>query len=152
MEISELKYQGKSKSHIKAININECHSAKIIVEMIAKALGFKIHVNDRGITAYGGNLIRISDHRTYMQTWVDNNTWNAQIRLDIVIEDEETVGTTDVRNGIDFSIDEYIYKTNSINAEIVRVIAFDIQNVLNGQCFANNAQGEIKPLLTTHLC
>lgn len=150
MDISELKQKGKSRGKIRAIDISGCHSAKVIVEMIAKALGFKIHEDNNGISAYGGNSIRISDHRTYMQTWVDNNTYIAPFRLDIVIEDEETIGTTDVRNGIDFSIDEYIYKTNCINPETARIIAFDIQNVLSGQCFANNAKGERKRLVATH--
>lgn len=30
----------------------------------------------------------------YMQTWVDNETWRAPVRLDIVIEDEPTEAAT----------------------------------------------------------
>jgi hypothetical protein len=32
-----------------------------------------------------------------MQTWVDNETWRAPVRLDIVIEDEPTEAATQVR-------------------------------------------------------
>ena len=40
----------------------------------------------------------------YMQTWVDNETWRAPVRLDIVIEDEPTEAATQVRAGCDFVI------------------------------------------------
>ena len=40
----------------------------------------------------------------YMQTWVDNETWRAPVRLDIVIEDEPTEAATQVRAGCDFGI------------------------------------------------
>ncbi|MGM9845255.1 MAG: hypothetical protein ACI30K_03395 [Muribaculaceae bacterium] len=40
---------------IKSINYNGVGDAREIVRMIAKALGFKIHENEEGISAYGGN-------------------------------------------------------------------------------------------------
>ena len=146
MEINEAKRTLNTRSQIRSLNIEDGNSAQIIIEMIAKALNFKIHNDENGISAYGGRSIRISNHRTYMQTWVDNHTWNSPIRLDIVIEDNETQGTTDVQNGYSFNIDEFIYKSSALDPQSARLIAFDILNVLNGQPYANNARGEHKIL------
>ena len=69
------------KDPIKRMSYNGSGSAREVVRMIALALGFKIHEDEYGISAYGGNAIRIADHCTYMQTWVDRGTWNAPIKL-----------------------------------------------------------------------
>lgn len=63
--------------YIKKINLQNPNggSAREIVIMIANVLGFKIHENSYGVSAYGGNKsiwFRIADHCTYMQTWVGN--------------------------------------------------------------------------------
>lgn len=150
MKIEEVRRTINPRQQIRSINIEyEGNSARTIVEKIAKALNFKIHNNGNGISAYGGHSIRISDHRTYMQTWVDSRAWNSPIRLDIVIEDGETQGATDVQNGYNFNIDEYIYSASALNTESARLIAFDILNVLNGGCYANNARGEHNILTST---
>lgn len=150
MNILEIKDKPKIKSKIRPLSINQANSARIIVEMIAKALNFKIVSDSNGISAYGGNSLRISDHRTYMQTWIDNNIWNAKVRLDIVIEDSETQAKTDVQEGYDFTIVEYVYKSANFDPTKAKAIAFDIQNVINGQSYANNACGEKFILTATH--
>ena len=47
---------------IKRIGLNGGNSAREIVIQIARALGFKIHEDNKGVSAYGGNSIRIADH------------------------------------------------------------------------------------------
>lgn len=132
------------------MSYNGSGSAREVVRMIALALGFKIHEDEHGISAYGGNAIRIADHCTYMQTWVDNGTWNAPIRLDVVIEEKPTQAVTQVKKGFDFTISEFVYDINDVDPQNARTIAYDIRNVINGNQYANNARGERKPLKSTH--
>lgn len=135
---------------IKRIGLNGGNSAREIVIQIAKALGFKIHEDDKGVSAYGGNSIRIADHCTYMQTWVDNGTWNAPTRLDVVIEDEPTEAVTQVRIGYDFNITEFVSQSNDIDPQKARMIAYDIRNTMKGNPYANNVRGERRNLVATH--
>lgn len=135
---------------IKRIGLNGGNSAREIVIQIARALGFKIHEDNKGVSAYGGNSIRIADHCTYMQTWVDNGTWNAPIRLDVVIEDEPTEAVTQVSIGYDFGITEFVSQSNDIDPQKARIIAYDIRNTMNGNPYANNVRGERHNLVTTH--
>ena len=79
---------------IKRIGLNGGGGAREIVIQIATALGWKIHEDDKGVSAYGGRTERIADHCTYMQTWVDNGTWNSPYKYDVVIEDEPTLAQT----------------------------------------------------------
>ena len=135
---------------IKRIGPNGGNSAREIVIQIARALGFKIHEDNKGVSAYGGNSIRIADHCTYMQTWVDNGTWNAPIRLDVVIEDEPTEAVTQVRIGYDFGITEFVSQSNDIDPQKARIIAYDVRNTMNGNPYANNVRGERHNLVATH--
>ena len=138
------------KDPIKRMSYNGNGSAREVVRMIALALGFKIHEDEHGISAYGGNAIRIADHCTYMQTWVDRGTWNAPIRLDVVIEEKPTQAVTQVKKGFDFTIAEFVYDINDVDPQNARTIAYDIRNVINGNQYANNARGEKRPLKSTH--
>ena len=85
-----------------------------------------------------------------MQTWVDNGTWNAPIRLDVVIEDEPTEAVTQVRIGYDFNITEFVSQSNDIDPQKARMIAYDIRNTMNGNPYANNVRGERRNLIATH--
>ena len=138
------------KGPIKRMSYNGNGSAREVVRMIALALGFKIHEDEYGISAYGGNAIRIADHCTYMQTWVDRGTWNAPIRLDVVIEEEPTQAVTQVKKGYDFTIVEFVYNITDVDTQNARTIAYDIRNVINGNQYANNARGERRALKSTH--
>ena len=135
---------------IKRIGLNGGNGAREIVIQIARALGFKIHEDDKGVSAYGGNSIRLADHCTYMQTWVDNGAWNAPIRLDIVIEDEPTQAITQVKDGYDFTITEFVSPSNTITPQMARMVAYDIRNVMNGNLYGNNIRGEKRNLVATH--
>ena len=55
-----------------------------------------------------------------MQTWVDNETWRAPVRLDIVIEDEPTEAATQVRAGCDFGITIFLWTLVKYNNNIIR--------------------------------
>lgn len=138
------------RNSIKRIGLDCGNRAREIVLQIAIALGFKIHEDEFGVSAYGGNAIRISDHCTYMQTWVDNETWNAPVRLDVVIEDEPTEAVTQVRVGYDFTITEFVSQSSDIDTQKARTIAYDIRNAMNGNPYANNVRGEKRNLVVTH--
>lgn len=138
------------RNSIKRIGLDCGNRAREIVLQIAIALGFKIHEDEFGVSAYGGNAIRISDHCTYMQTWVDNETWNAPVRLDVVIEDEPTEAVTQVRVGYDFTITEFVSQSSDIDTQKARTIAYDIRNAMNGNPYANNVRGEKRNLVATH--
>lgn len=143
--------QNLKNDPIKSINNESGGSASEIVRMIALALGFKIHEDGNGVSAYGGNTIRIADHCTYMQTWVDNGTWKSPIRLDIVIEDNPTKPITQVKNGFEFDVLEYVYSSQSMEPQKARLIAYDIKNTLNGNPYANNVRGVKRTLKSTHI-
>lgn len=155
--VNELKMVEKKlvTGPIKTISFNDGGGgAREIVIQIATALGFKIHEDKLGVSAYGGNTIRISDHCTYMQTWVDEGTWNSPVRLDVVIEDSPTQPKTQVTNGYYFTITEFVHDSSNIDPKSARMIAYDIRNVLNGNQYANNIHGEkmiIKPTSSTGL-
>lgn len=138
------------RNSIKRIGLDCGNRAREIVLQRAIALGFKIHEDEFGVSAYGGNAIRISDHCTYMQTWVDNETWNAPLRLDVVIEDEPTEAVTQVRVGYDFTITEFVSQSSDIDTQKARTIAYDIRNAMNGNPYANNVRGEKRNLVATH--
>ncbi len=140
------------QNKIKQIVLNQ-NNANEYVYQIAKAFGFTIKEYEHGISAYGGNTIRISDHRTYMQTWVSSGAYKSPIRLDIVIEDEPTEGKTDIQNDVEpFTITEFVHKSSDMNIEKVKLIACDILNVIKGKGngYANNARGEKILLTATH--
>lgn len=124
------------------------HAREIIIQ-IASALDFKIHEDEKGISAYGGSCIRISDHCTYMQTWVNSNIYNAPYKIDIVIEDSPTQAITQVENGYNFTIVEFIYKSLEMTPEKARMIAYDIREALKTSIYANNVRGEKRILHST---
>ncbi len=100
------------------------HAREIIIQ-IASALDFKIYEDEKGVSAYGGNCIRISDHCTYMQTWVDNNIYNTPI--------------------------EFVYKSSEMTPEKARMIAYDIREALKTSNYANNVRGEKRILNSLYL-
>ena len=138
------------KDPIKRMSYNSSGSTREVVRMIALSLGLKIHEDEYGISAYGGNAIRIADHCTYMQIWVDRGIWNAPIRLDVVIEEEPTKAVTQVKNGYDFTIVEFVYDITDVDPQKARTIAYDIRNVINDNQYANNARGKRRTLKSTH--
>lgn len=118
-----------NKKHIDIMQHTNGYAREIIIQ-IASVLNFKIHEDEKGVSAYGGNCIRISDHCTYMQTWVDNNTYDAPCKIDIVIEDSPTQAITQVENGYNFTITEFVYKSSEMTPEKARMIAYDIREAL----------------------
>jgi hypothetical protein len=142
--------KGKPKDKIRQIGLDGGNGAREIVIQIASALGLKIHEDGKGVSAYGGNTIRIADHCTYMQTWVDNNTWNAPVRIDVVIEDNPTQPVTRVKNGFNFTVTEYVSSSNDIDLQKAKIIAYDIRNSINGNPYANNVRGTKRILKSTY--
>lgn len=151
--LSEIK-KGKKKlvkDPIKSIGVGAGNTAREIVIQIASALGLKVHSDGIGVSAYGGTTIRIADHRTYMQTWVDSGAWQSSYRYDIVIEDDETVAQTQVKDGYDFTITEFISKSSEMTPQIARMIAYDIRNAITtGNGYANNVRAFKTTLISTH--
>lgn len=151
--LSEIK-RGKKKlvkDPIKSIGVGAGNTAREIVIQIASALGLKVHSDGIGVSAYGGTTIRIADHRTYMQTWVDSGAWQSPYRFDVVIEDDETVARTQVKDGYDFTITEFISKSCEMTPQIARMIAYDIRNTIDtGNGYANNVRAFKTTLISTH--
>lgn len=151
--LSEIK-RGKKKlvkDPIKSIGVGAGNTAREIVIQIASALGLKVHSDGIGVSAYGGTTIRIADHRTYMQTWVDSGAWQSPYRFDVVIEDDETVARTQVKDGYDFTITEFISKSCEMTPQIARMIAYDIRNTIDtGNRYANNVRAFKTTLISTH--
>lgn len=147
----------KTKSDpIKTIGLNVTPIAREIVIQIANALGLKIRYdrdeeeNIIGVSTYAGNCLRLSDHCTYMQTWVDAGTWKAPYRYDIVIEDDATFAKQQVQEGFDFSITEYVAKAKNMDVEKAKMIAYDIRNCINTGIYANNIGAEKRMLNSNH--
>ena len=151
--LSEIK-RGKKKlvkDPIKSIGVGAGNTAREIVIQIASALGLKVHSDGIGVSAYGGTTIRIADHRTYMQTWVDSGAWQSPYRFDVVIEDDETVARTQVKDGYDFTITEFISKSCEMTPQIARMIAYDIRNTIDtGNGYANNVRAFKTTLISTY--
>ena len=141
---------------IKTIGLNVTPLAREIVIQIANALGLKIRYdrdeegNIIGVSTYAGNCLRLSDHSTYMQTWVDAGTWKAPYRYDIVIEDDATFAKQQVQEGYDFSITEYVAKAENMDVEKAKMIAYDIRNCINTGIYANNIGAEKRMLNSNH--
>lgn len=132
---------------IKRITLDS-NIASAIVTQIAIALNVKLHTdkdedgNILGVSAYIGNCIRLADHKTYLQTWVDNVIWDAPYRISIVIEDEESIGKTQVKEEYDFEVLEYVFNSQMMTPQKAREIAFDIKQARKTGRFANNGGGE----------
>lgn len=46
--------------------------------------------------------------------------WDAPYRISIVIEDEETIGKTQVKDGYDFEVLEYVFKSQMMTPQKAR--------------------------------
>lgn len=112
---------------IKRITLDS-NIASAIVTQIAIALNVKLHTdkdedgNILGVSAYIGNCIRLADHKTYLQTWVDNVIWDAPYRISIVIEDEESIGKTQVKEEYDFEVLEYVFNSQMMTPKLNKLI------------------------------
>ena len=141
---------------IKQIGLDIPPLASSIVIQIANALGMRVRYdkdeegNFIGVSAYIGNCLRLADHRTYLQTWVDAGTWNAPYRYDIVIEDEPTIAKTQVQAGYDFTVLEYVVNSQEMDVEKAKMIAYDIRNAINTGAYANNIGAERIRLESNH--
>jgi len=135
---------------IRRIGLNGGNCAREIVIQIASALEWEIHEDDKGVSAYGGNTERIADHCTYMQTWVDDGTWSSPYRYDIVIEDEATSAKTQVKEGYDFTIVEFVSNAKDISVDKAKMIAYDLLEASKSGNYANNIRGERRLLESTH--
>ena len=130
--------------------------ARQIVTQIANALGLKIgydydeNKNIIGISAYAGNCLRLSDHCTYLQTWVDAGTWQSSYKYDIVIEDSPTLAKEQVKDGYDFTVTEFVINTDKMNVEKAKIIAYDIKETLKSGRYANNVGAEKRMLKSYH--
>ena len=103
------------------------------------------------VAAYGLNSIHISNHRTNMQEWIDNGTWDSPYRISIVIEDSPTTASTEVKDGFDFTVDEYVFNANIFNSRaVLEAITYDVINVEERGVFPNTLKGEYVKLVTTH--
>lgn len=152
----ETELKKRKSNPIKRIGLSIKPEAKQIVIQIANALGLKVRYdydesgNIIGVSAYAGNCLRLSDHCTYLQTWVDAGTWDSPYKYDIVIEDTPTVAQTQVEKGYDFTVTEFVSNTNEMNVAKAKMIAYDIREAVNTGCYANNVRAEKRTLTANH--
>ena len=57
---------------------------------------------------------------------------------------------TQVKNGYDFTIVEFVYDITDVDTQNARTIAYDIRNDINGNQYANNVRGKRRTLKSTH--
>lgn len=132
-------------------------TAHAIVYQVATALGLKIREDKNekgnviGISTYVGNCLRLADHCTYLQTWVDAGTWNAPYRYDVVIKDKPSTAKLQVKDGYDFEVKEFVTNAEQMDIEKVKLLAFDIKNFIDTGVYANNIRGEKILLQSNHI-
>ena len=140
----------KVKAIFKNINDLDYYSSIAIVMQIATALNLKVSEDNMGISAYGNNndtFIRLSDHCTYLQTWVDSGSYRYKNKYDIVIEENPTMAKTNVANGYNFNVFEYVKSVKDMDFNMVKTLAYDIKTTLNGNPYPNNIRGEKRVLM-----
>lgn len=145
--------QKYTKDPIKGINNNCNYSARPIVAQVAYALKLEVHEDANGISAYGKNndtFIRLSDHCTYLQTWVDGGSYGCKNKYDIVIEDNPTLAKTSVKSGYMFNVLEYVKSSKEMDYNMVKMLAYDIRTTLNGNSYPNNIRGEKRIVSATN--
>ncbi|MCR4613451.1 MAG: hypothetical protein K5778_05565 [Bacteroidaceae bacterium] len=151
-EITQKRYfQGVDISNIQGIDVSDpnfTHLARPMIRELAFALNFEIHEDNEGISAYGGDCIRIADHRTNLKSWIDNGTYKSPYRYSIVIENVRTTPQIQVMEGYDFTVEEISYIAQEVSPKQLQLLADDIANTIKNGEYPNHICG-IKYILST---
>ena len=151
-EITHKRYfQGVDISNIKGIDVSDpnfTHLARPMIRELALGLNFEIYEDNEGISAYGGDCIRIADHRTNLKSWIDNGTYKSPYRYSIVIENVRTTPQIQVMEGYDFTVEEISYIAQEVSPKQLQLLADDIANTIKNGEYPNHICG-IKYILST---
>lgn len=127
-----------------------------LVESIGSTLGLE-RVNDAsGVSYYAitqDTAVRISDHSTHLQTWVDKGTYTKKNKYSIVIEVNPSKPVLAVQPGIGtFVVTEFKHKLRGLSDDAVLVLANAIKGAIGtGGQFSNPLRVKPKMLASTQL-
>ena len=127
-----------------------------LVESIGSTLGLE-RVNDAsGVSYYAitqDTAVRISDHSTHLQTWVDKGTYTKKNKYSIVIEVNPSKPVLAVQPGIGtFVVTEFKHKLRGLSDDAVLVLANAIKGAVGtGGQFSNPLRVKPKMLASTQL-
>lgn len=127
-----------------------------LVESIGSTLGLE-RVNDvSGVSYYAitqDTAVRISDHSTHLQTWVDKGTYTKKNKYSIVIEVNPSKPVLAVQPGIGtFVVTEFKHKLRGLSDDAVLVLANAIKGAIGtGGQFSNPLRVKPKMLASTQL-
>lgn len=126
------------------------------VESIGVTLGLE-RVNDAsGVSYYAisqDTAVRISDHSTHLQTWVDKGTYIKKNKYSIVIEVNPSKPVLAVQPGIDtFIVTEFKHKLKGLSDDSVLQLANAIKGAIGpGGQFSNPLHVKPKMLASTQI-
>lgn len=113
-----------------------------LVDNIGLTLGLERHTDTMGCSYYAisnDTVVRISDHSTYLQTWVDNGTSSKPNLFSIVIEVNPSKPNPNINSDTLFKVIEYKHRLRSLlNGEEYLELINAIKGAIgNGGQFSN---------------
>ena len=121
----------------------------------SKGLGFKISKEfsekieeNTSFSAYkieGDIEIRISNHKTKLRTWLNNNKSNGipQVCISIVCKCDDELdkipNDTKLPDNVDFSVQQFIYDFRTFTKEDIKALADNINATFQNMSYPNNA-------------
>ena len=112
------------------------------VESIGETLGLTKVNDSMGVSYYGiseNTVVRIADHSTYLQTWIDHDTYEKENKYSIVIEVNPSKPNPIVNRNVElFIVKEFKHKLKKLNGDAVVELANAIKGAIgSGGQFSN---------------
>lgn len=117
-----------------------------------KSIGFKtnnnIIKNDQSYSAYkieDGVEVRISNHKTKLRTWLNNNKQNGipQVCISIVCKCDDELdkipNDTKLPDNVDFAVQQFIYDIRTFTKEDMKALVDNINATFLNKSYPNNA-------------
>lgn len=125
-----------------------------LVDNIGITLGLERHTDASGCSYYGvsnNTVIRVSDHSTHLQTWVDNNSISKQNLYSVVIETNPSKPDLRINKEESFSVTEFKHKLKQLNGTSYLELINAIKGAIgNGGQFSNPLKVKPKLLYPTY--
>lgn len=123
-----------------------------VLHEAVKSIGFKtnnnIIKNDQSYSAYkieDGVEVRISNHKTKLRTWLNNNKPNGipQVCISIVCKCDDELdkipNDTKLPDNVDFSVQQFIYDIRTFTKEDIKGLVDNINATFLNKSYPNNA-------------
>ena len=112
------------------------------VESIGETLGLTKVNDSMGVSYYGiseNTVVRIADHSTYLQTWIDHDTYEKENKYSIVIEVNPSNPNPIVNRNVElFIVKEFKHKLKMLNGDAIVELANAIKGAIGpGGQFSN---------------